>query len=329
MSLSDNSESLESSGFHRVCLIHEALPDLDFSEVSLSQDSLSGNCKTPFYISSMTAGWEGSESINLLLAKACQRRFWAMGLGSQRGQLIEASRDRECRNIRKACPDLILFGNIGLSQVIKTPIEDIKRLVDTLEADAMIVHLNPLQEAIQKEGTPQFKGGLKALESLAKGLPVPLIIKETGCGFSESTLDRLMGLGLAAVDISGMGGTHWGRIEGRRFAKRESFYGMGETFSDWGVSTLDSLLFAGKRERDYEVWASGGLKTGLDAAKALGLGASRVGFGRHLLKELVRGEEALDKAMSRIEQELKVSLFCTGSASIKDFKKGKKWNLKC
>ena len=329
LSLSDSSESVEQSGLHRVRLIHEALPDLDFSEVSLSQDSLSGNFKTPFYISSMTAGWKGSESINLLLAKACERHFWAMGVGSQRGQLMEVSRDKECRNIRKACPDLFLFGNIGISQAITTPLDDIKRLVDSLKANAMIVHLNSLQEAIQKEGTPQFKGGLKVLKSLVKSLPVPLIVKETGCGFNEDTLDRLTGLGLAAVDISGMGGTHWGRIEGRRFAKKEPFYGIGETFSNWGVSTLDSLLFAGKRERDYEIWASGGLKTGLDAAKVLCLGASRVGFGRHLLKELVKkGEKALDKEMARIEQELKVSLFCTGSATIKDLQEGKKWKLK-
>lgn len=327
LSLSEDSLALEKSGLHRISLIHEALPDLDFQAVSLQQTSLGLNLKTPFYVSSMTGGWQGAESLNLLLAQACERRGWAMGVGSQRRQLMEISQDKECQNIRKACPRLILFGNIGLSQVIATPPKEIQRLADTLEAQAMIVHLNPLQEVIQKEGTPQFKGGLKALERLLKELSLPLIVKETGCGFYKHTLDRLTGLGLAAVDISGMGGTHWGRIEGKRFSKEESFHGIGETFSKWGISTLESLLYAKEKERDYELWASGGMETGLDGAKALALGASCVGFGRSMLKAATEGEEVLDRTMARIEQELKISLFCTGSATIEDLQRGKKWKL--
>lgn len=325
--MSRDSKSLGESGLSRLRLIHEALPDLNFNEVQLDHTSLNRNLKTPFYISSMTGGWKGSEALNLRLAELCENRFWAMGIGSQRRQLTDISADKECQNIRKACPKLTIFGNLGLSQAIRTPLDDIKRLVDTLEAQAMIVHLNTLQEAIQKEGTPEFKGGLNTIKELIKHLPVPLIVKETGCGFSESTFDRLTGLGLGALDISGAGGTHWGRIEGKRLSKTDNLYGLGETFADWGISTLDSLLFARKKHRDYEVWASGGLKTGLDAAKALALGASRVGFGRCLLKAAIKGGKVLDKAMARIEQELKISLFCTGSARIKDLQKGKKWTL--
>lgn len=327
LALSEDSESQKSSGLHRVQLIHEALPDLNFEEVSLSQISLGKPFKTPFYISSMTGGWKNSEIINLRLAKVAESRSWSMGIGSQRAQLTEIFKDQECRNIRKACPNLFLFGNIGLSQAITASVDELKRLVDTLEAQAMTLHLNPLQEAVQKEGTPYFKRGLKTIKSLIKELSVPLIVKETGCGFSSDTLDRLTDLGLAAVDISGMGGTHWGKIEGQRLSKKETFYGIGETFSSWGVSTLDSLLFARKRKRDYEMWASGGLKTGLDAAKALSLGAIKAGFGRHLLKEALKGEDALDKAMARIEQELKISLFCTGSSTINELQKENKWTL--
>lgn len=327
LALSEDSVSQKSSGLHRLQLVHEALPDLNFNEISLSHISLGKSFKTPFYVSSMTGGWEGSELINLRLAKVAESRFWAMGVGSQRAQLTEIFKDRECRNIRKACPDLFLFGNIGLSQAITSSVDDLKRLVDTLEAQAMTLHLNPLQEAIQKEGTPHFKGGLETIKILVKALSVPLIVKETGCGFSSGALDRLTDLGLAAVDISGMGGTHWGRVEGQRISKKENFYKIGETFSSWGVSTLQSLLFARQKKRDYEVWASGGLQTGLDAAKTLALGAVKVGFGRKLLKEAIKGEGALDKAMARIEQELKVSLFCTGSSSVSELQKENKWVL--
>ena len=328
LALSEDSESQKSSDLNHLQLIHDALPDLNFNEVSLGHTSLGKSFKTPFYISSMTGGWKDSEMINLRLAKVAESRFWAMGVGSQRAQLTEILKDKECRNIRKACPNLFLFSNIGLSQAITTPVDELKRLVDTLEAQALTLHLNPLQEAIQKEGTPYFKGGLKTIKSLIKELPVPLIVKETGCGFSSDTLDRLTDLGLAGVDISGMGGTHWGRIEGRRLSKKENFYGIGETFSTWGISTLQSLLFARQKKRDYEVWASGGLKTGLDAAKTIALGAVKAGFGRKLLKEAIKGEDALDKAMARIEQELKISLFCTGSSTISELQKENKWTLK-
>ena len=323
LALSPKSLALRPSGLHRVRLTHNPLPELNFSEISLACRSLGKSCKTPFYISSMTGGWKGSEALNLRLAKAAAARGWAMGIGSQRAQMKDAQKDQECRNIRKACPDLSLFGNIGLSQAIRSSVADIQRLADVLEASAMILHLNPLQEAIKKEGTPQFKGGLKTIKSLARALSVPLIVKETGCGFSADALLRLEGAGVAALDLSGLGGTHWGRIEGQRLFDKE----IGETFAEWGVPLLDSLLAARSLSRDYEVWASGGLKNGLDAAKALALGASRAGFGRRLLQEAVKSEEALFQTMSRIEKELAASLFCTGSLNIKALQEEEKWTI--
>ena len=323
LALSDRSLSSRSSGLHRVRLTHNPLPERNFSEISLACVSLKQACAAPFYISSMTAGWKGSEALNLRLARAAESRGWAMGIGSQRAQLKDALKDQECRNIRKACPKLSLFGNIGLSQALSSSAEDIQRAADALEASAMILHLNPLQEAIQREGTPQFKGGLKKIESLARALSVPLIVKETGCGFPSETLKRLEGRGVAALDLSGLGGTHWGRIEGQRLSDKE----IGETFAEWGVPLLDSLLAARSRSRDYEIWASGGLETGLDAAKALALGAVRAGFARRLLPSLKRGEDALIQVMSRIEKELAVSLFCTGSSNIQELREKEKWTI--
>lgn len=328
LSLRPESQSFTDSCFDSLQLIHEAIPDLDFSDISIAQKGLGYSLKAPFFVSSMTGGWKESSQWNLKLAKACQSRGWAMGVGSQRSQLEDSKKAEEWRALRQACPDLILFGNIGLAQVLKFSTKEINLLVDSLKAQAMIVHCNPLQEAIQSEGTPQFKSGIQALKKLAKELPVPLIVKETGCGFSKQTLDRLTDLGLGAVDVSGLGGTHWGKIEGQRFDAKDFRFGIADTFGDWGISTLESLLYSLQEQRDYELWASGGMRTGVDAAKALSLGASLVGFAQPILKALQLGEEALNQFMSRLELELKVSLFCTGSASIKDLQKVKKWKWK-
>ena len=275
----------------------------------------------------MTGGWSDSEAFNLKLAKACEKHSWIMGVGSQRGQLSDPSKAKEWKNIRKACPQLIVLGNLGLSQVLDVSLKQILSLVDCLEAQGMIIHLNPLQEALQKEGTAEFKGGLSAIKKLAHELTVPLIIKETGCGFSKETLDRLTDIGISAIDLSGLGGTHWGRIEGARYNKESALFNIGESFSSWGVSTLESLIYSREKPRDYDLWASGGLRTGLDAAKALAMGASFAGFGQPILKALHNSEKTLDQMMSRLEYELKVSLFCTGSGHIKELQKVKKWKL--
>ena len=318
LSLKDQAETPTSTGLDRIELIHEALPELNFQNISLSQKLFDRTLKTPFFASSMTGGWEKSEQFNLKLAQICEKRSWIMGVGSQRGQLTDSSKDKEWHKIRSACPDLVLLGNLGLSQVISTPVKKIENLVESLGAQGMIVHTNPLQEALQKEGSPLFKGGIKALQELSQALSVPVILKETGCGFSEKTLDRLEGLGLFAVDLSGLGGTHWGRIEGTRFSEKDFRHGIGEIFSKWGVKTLDSLLYSKKRKRDFKIWASGGLRNGLDGAKALALGAEAVGFGRPLLQALNEGPEKLECLMSRLEYELRVCLFCTGSAGLED-----------
>ena len=324
LALKAGSQSSESSGLERARLIHEAIPDLNFEDVSIGQACLGRELKTPFFACSMTGGWADSESFNLRLAKACERRSWAMGAGSQRGQLESPAKAGEWQRIRRACPRLLLMGNIGLAQALTASLEEIEELAGCLKAAAMIIHCNPLQEALQKEGTPWFRGAFEKLGDLAQGLSAPLILKETGCGFSRQTLDRLTGLGLKAVDVSGRGGTHWGRLEGARISRGDFRFGAGETFAGWGVSTLDSLIYAGEKPRDFEVWASGGLRTGLDAAKALAMGAKMAGFAQPLLKALSQGEAALDKAMARLEHELKVSMLCSNSRALKDLASSEK-----
>lgn len=325
LSLSEKNQALGESGLDHIQLTHEALPDLDFKQVSIQTSVLGRKQSTPFLISSMTAGHADSYALNLRLAQAASERGWCMGVGSQRRELSDEKAAQEWRDIRKQVPRAVLFGNIGLAQVIKSKTADIERLADNLEAAAMIVHLNALQECLQPEGTPNFKGGLKAIERLCKQLSIPVIVKETGCGFSKATLKRLRGTGVKAVDVSGLGGTHWGRIEGERDTLHGERREASATLASWGVSTVESVLEAMSIKKDYEVWASGGVRSGLDAAKLLAMGAKAVGFAKPILQAAVQSESELQRKMSVLEFELKTVLFCTGSQDIAELQDKKVW----
>jgi isopentenyl-diphosphate Delta-isomerase len=334
LSLDDRMQAFGSSGLDDVELLHEALPDLDFSDVSIKTTFFhSGRKKyelaTPFFVSSMTAGHAASGELNLRLARGAEARGWGMGVGSQRRQLFDHVAAEEWREIRKTCPRVHLFGNIGLAQVIELMstkgADSVKKLADSLEATAMFVHLNPLQECLQPEGTPRFRGGLKALEQLVRELQIPVIVKETGCGFSPATLKRLSGLGVAAVDVAGLGGTHWGRIEGGRAGDNLILSSTAQTFKNWGVGTARSIRAAVGAKADYEVWASGGLRSGLDAARCFALGARMAGFAQPLLRAAVQSEETLDVTMAAFEYELKTALFCTGSRDLEQLRELHQW----
>ncbi|MDX9731888.1 MAG: alpha-hydroxy-acid oxidizing protein, partial [Bdellovibrionales bacterium] len=300
-SMDPRSQSL-GTGFDRLHFAHEALPEIDFSDVSIATSIFPNaflNSETesaPFFASSMTAGHSGSVALNERLARACEAKQWIMGVGSQRRELGDVSAAREWSEIRKSCRKVRLMGNLGLSQLIEVMREDssaVQRLVDSLQAEAMIVHLNPLQEAVQPEGTPRFRGGLAAIEALVRALGrTPVIVKETGCGISAVTAKRLLEAGVAVIDVAGRGGTHWGRIEGLRMgAWAEGFKDTSEqavkretsqTMKDWGLSTVESLRQVVGVSKVAQtggpvVWASGGIRSGLDAAKALYLGARAVG----------------------------------------------------
>lgn len=325
LSLDSKNQATGLSDFSRVQLIHEALPDLDFEDIDLSTHSLNLELSAPFLVSSMTAGHVGGVDLNLRLAKACQGKSWVMGVGSQRRELSDPEAHQEWKALRKHAPKVRLLGNIGLSQLIKVKNDQIEKLVDSLEASGMIVHLNILQECLQPEGTPQFKGGLQRIESLVKDLSVPVVLKETGCGFSEATLMRLRDTGVSAVDVSGSGGTHWGRIEGGRASDYPKLKRASEVFADWGISTLESVLSATKLGLPFEVWASGGVRSGLDAAKALAMGSQMVGFAKPLLETALQSEEELFACMEQFEFELKMALICTGCRNLNELRSKEVW----
>lgn len=316
--MAERNQATDSNGLHDLRLRHEALPDTNFFEISLQTESLSKKLDTPFLVSSMTAGHVDAVNLNLLLAKVCQQRSWVFAVGSQRRELTDSGAADEWKRIRQELPDLTILGNIGISQLIETSTEDIEKLVKNLGASGMIVHLNPLQESIQKEGTPNFEGSFESLKRLCNELSVPVVVKETGCGISETTLFRLNELKIAAVDVAGLGGTHWGRIEGSRLDSNHMLYTVAETFGNWGVSTLESLKNAKSVGMKCETWASGGMRTGLDAAKAIAMGSSLVGFAKPVLEGALKGEKSLNQVMETIEYELRTAIFCTGLKSVKE-----------
>lgn len=324
--LDPRNEALGESGLDRVQLIHEAMPEIDFADVSLATKALGHSLSSPFYVSSMTAGHHGAININKTLATACSQSGWLMGVGSQRRELDDPAAATEWEKVRESAPHAKLISNIGLSQLIHTPLEKIQLLVDNCQAIALFVHTNPLQECLQQEGTPHFKGGLKALSALCKSLSVPVILKETGCGFSTTTLGRLNKSGLAAVDISGYGGTHWGRIEGQRSPQQSLLHESAETFKYWGINTVTSMINATATKPTYAIWGSGGVRSGLDAAKLLAMGAQMIGFAKPMLQAALEGTAKVVETMKRMEYELKVALFCTGSQTIKDLQETQRWH---
>jgi isopentenyl-diphosphate delta-isomerase len=309
------------SGLESVHLVHEALPDLDFEELSLASVCLGRPAPTPFYIAGMTAGHADAAHLNLMMARACQTRGWAMGVGSQRRELEATSTDK-WKELRETAPDVVLVANLGISQLIRTPLAQIERVVAGLRADALAIHLNALQEVMQPEGTPHFKGSLSAVRRICAELSIPVVLKETGCGFSARTLARLREAGFAAVDVSGLGGTHWGRIEGARAAPRSIQAQAAQTYAGWGETTVDSVRAAREALPGMEIWASGGVRSGLDAAKLIALGAQRVGYAKPALEAALAGEVALDAWMAQQEYELKTALFCTGSATPAELARG-------
>ncbi len=364
LALKDENEALGFSGFDHVKLVHEALPEKNFSDIKIHTEILGQKAATPFLISSMTAGHAGAVNLNQRFARAAAARGWLMGVGSQRRELgdlgdLESGR-HEWQQVRAVAPQVRLLGNIGLAQAIQATDDQLKSLIDSLEAVALIVHLNPLQECLQLEGTPDYQGGLKRLTRLAAAIAVPVVVKETGCGFSVSTLQRLRETGVAAVDVSGFGGTHWGRIEGDRAtaATRESAAASSlkgeslkqaaasETFAQWGISTVQSLLNArqafgldsltnidldvgaGAQKYAPEIWASGGLRSGLDAAKAFAMGAQCAGFAKPILQAALKSEEELNLKMETLEHEFKIAIFCTGGSVPSDLQRGSIWQVR-
>jgi isopentenyl-diphosphate delta-isomerase len=322
-----NVSSNGSAGWEHIKLPHSALPDLNFDEINLETQFLDQKFSAPFLISSMTGGSPRGEKINETLALFAQEMKIPMGVGSQRIFLEQKSfqqKDSGLFNLRKIAPRAILYANIGAVQLnYGVTTRDCLYLVENLQAQALILHLNPLQEAIQKEGDRNFKNLWPKISEICKQSPVPVILKETGCGLDAQSCVLAQEAGVKAVDVAGFGGTHWGYIEGLRHTERAN---LGEQFRSWGIPTVEALIQARTALRSsFTVIASGGIRNGLDAAKAFYLGAELAGLALPFLKAIEDTAEndqieKLKKVYFELCEGLKISLFCTNSTNIAKLK---------
>jgi isopentenyl-diphosphate delta-isomerase len=266
------------SGLERYHFVHQALPELDLVAVDTTLSLFGKQLNAPILISSMTGGTGEAKTINRRLAEAAQTVGVAMGVGSQRAALENPELAETFSIARKVAPDILLFANLGAVQLnYGYGIDHCRRAVDMLQADALCLHLNPLQEAVQDAGDTNFAALAKKIEQVCKKLEVPVIAKEVGWGISERTAKILADCGVAAIDVAGAGGTSWSQVEMHR-APDEFTRQLAATFVGWGIPTTDSILNVKRVSPDMTIFASGGLKDGLDIAKCIALGATLGGM---------------------------------------------------
>lgn len=307
------------NGLERYRFTHDCLPELHRDEVEIATTFLGKSVATPLLISSMTGGTEQARLINERLAKTAQRYGLAMGVGSQR-VAVENPDLTNTFSVREYAPDALIFANLGAVQLnYDYGLAQCQRAVDWLEADALILHLNPLQEAVQTEGDVNFKGLFAKIEQLVGVLPVPIVAKEVGNGISTKMAARLMDIGVAAIDVAGAGGTSWARVESER-AKDAKQRRLGNTFAGWGIPTAECVTGIRALSKTMPLIASGGLRNGLHAAKVLALGADLAGLALPFLQAAHESEAALAELSEALIAEIVTVLFCTGCGSLSDLR---------
>lgn len=306
-----------STGLERVHFIHNALPEIDFKDISIESKFLDQRRKTPFVISSMTGGAAFAETINRNLAIAAEEKGWVLALGSMRA-LIESEEHRSSFQVRQYAPSVPIIANLGAVQLnYGFGVEQCRQIIEMTDANALVLHLNTIQEVIQPNGDLNFKDLLGKIESLTQTLGVPIGVKEVGWGIDGQTAKRLCDVGISFIDVAGAGGTSWSQVE--KFRSPEPIKrAAAETFSDWGNPTVDCVVSVRNSIEEQSIVASGGMYTGLDAAKTIALGADMVGFGRSILKEATQSVEDVISVMETKELELRMAMFGIGAASIQE-----------
>lgn len=318
INLEQDVQSSLGNGLERFHFIHQALPEFDLKQVDTHQVLFNKSVMVPILISSMTGGTPEAERINRRLAEAAQAAGIAMGLGSQRAA-IENPALAKTFAVRDVAPDILLLANLGAVQLnYGYGVDQCLRAVDMVQADALILHLNPLQEALQPEGDTRFGGLLTKIESVCKRLPVPVIAKEVGWGISAKAARMLVEAGVAGIDVAGAGGTSWAQVEMFRHSD-ESSARVAKAFRGWGISTADSILQVRRAAPDLPLIASGGLKDGIDLAKCLALGAVMGGFAGAFLKSAVVSVDQTLGLIREFERTLRICMFAAGAGSLAQF----------
>lgn len=307
------------TGLERYRFIHQALPETDLAAVDLTTTAFGRVLKAPLLISSMTGGTERAQMINHCLATAAQASGIAMGLGSLRAALENPDLLSSFR-VRDVAPDIPLLANLGAVQLnYGITVDDCRRAVEIVAADALILHCNALQEALQAGGDTNFAGLLRKIEAVCRGLDVPVVVKEVGWGISEQVARQLVDAGVTAIDVAGAGGTSWSQVEMYR-AETEMERRVASTFRNWGIPTADSIQMVRAAAPDVLIIASGGLRTGLDVAKALALGAHLGGMTQSLLRAALISTEAVLEVIQATVTELRIAMFCIGAHTLDDLR---------
>ena len=304
------------NGLEQYFFMHCALPELDLATVDTSVRLLGKQLRTPLLISSMTGGTARAQAINRELAAGAQAAGMAMGLGSMRAAIEDRTLEATYQ-VRDVAPDILLLANLGAVQLnYGYGLDQCRRAVDMIAADALILHFNALQEAVQPEGDGNFAGLLGKVEAICRALPVPVVAKEVGWGFSADDARRLAAAGVAAIDVAGAGGTSWSQVEMHR-APTARHARVAGAFIDWGIPTAVSLRYCREAAPGLPIIASGGIKDGIEAAKCVALGASLVGLAGEFLRAADRdGAAGVVELADTITDELRVAMFCAGAADI-------------
>ncbi len=314
-------KSSNTTGLEKFRLIHRALPEINLSDVDTSISIFDKKLSLPLMISSMSGGTEKAFEINRILANSAQKYNIGMGVGSQRIG-IEQGWKMETFDIRKFAPDILLFANLGAVQLNNAfTIDDCKKAVEAIDANALILHLNPLQEALMESGDTNFYGILKKIEQVCTYLNVPVVVKEVGWGISAHTAKKLVGAGVQAIDVAGAGGTSWSEVEKFRttdpIRKR-----IAEGFRGWGIQTADAIIRIREELPDVLLFASGGLNNGIDIIKCIALGANLGGIARSFLIAAMDSQETLDSYIEELSLQMKIAMFAIGTENISTISAG-------
>ncbi len=311
--------NLSRTGFDDITMVHNALPDINIQEIDTSTELLGHKLAFPLLIASMTGGHPETRDVNEALAIAAQDMGIGVGVGSQRAALENPAMEDSFRVVRDEAPDAFVFGNLGVAQLKEYGVEGVRQAVDMIDANAMAIHLNFLQEAIQPEGDTDATGGLELIEEVCKKLKIPVIVKETGAGISREVAQKLCKAGVAAIDVGGVGGTSWAGVEVYRAQEKNEFTGehLGNLFWDWGIPTAVSIIES-NISVSVPVIATGGIRTGIDVAKSITLGASACATALPLVRPAMKGAQEVKEILELFLAEFKAAMFLTGSATLAD-----------
>ena len=304
------------AGFDDVMLVHRALPEMNMDEIDTSVRFLEKEMNAPFMIASITGGHPETTAVNAALAEAVEELGLGIGVGSQRAAIEDPSQEESFRVVRDKAPNAFVYGNIGAAQIREYGVEGVEKIIEMIDADAIAVHLNFLQEAIQPEGDRDASGALEVIRDICS-LAVPVIIKETGAGISHEDAFILKEAGVAAIDVGGVGGTSWSGVEVYRARERNDTESemLGELFWDFGIPTAPSIV---ECSVSLPVIATGGLRTGLDIAKSIALGASVASAALPFVGPALQGKDAVVKSIEHMLKEMEVAMFLCGCKDLKD-----------